>query len=148
MVRVLVLILMCSTSLVAQRQVKVYYDGAKKRLQEDYFVSAENDQILEGPYKRYYPNGKLEMDGVYKDGKRSGPFLEYFPDGKLQRKISYMDGMRHGPVEVFDEAGDRIQKAFYQNNQLVDSVKSFYGSGTTKHESNFIKGKPDGLMRP
>ena len=60
---------------------------------------------------------------------------------------SYLDGLRDGPVEVFDETGGRIQKALYKNNLLVDSVKSFYGTGTTKNETMFVKGKPDGMVR-
>ncbi len=147
MLRIFILVLFCTSPLLAQKkQVKVYYDGAKKKIQEDYYVLEENDQVLDGPYKRYYTNGKLEMEGAYKNGNRSGAFIDIFPSGTVQRKISYLDGMRHGPVEVYDETGTPIQKALYRNNQLVDSIKSFYSSGITKHETVFVKGKPDGLM--
>ena len=100
MFRVLVLFLISSTSLLAQKNIKVYYDSEKNRVQEDYYVSTENDQLLDGPYKRYFPNGKTEMEGAYKNGSRSGTFLEYFPEGSLQRKISYLDGRRHRIVWI------------------------------------------------
>ena len=59
MIRVLLLVLICSTPLVAQKNVKVYYDSEKNRVHEDYYVSAEDDQLLDGPYKLYFPNGKI-----------------------------------------------------------------------------------------
>jgi len=40
--------------------------------------------------------------------------------------------MRHGPVEVYDENGIFVQRAFYHNNLLVDSVKSYYDTGTPR----------------
>lgn len=109
----LLLVLLAPLFLFAQqpKQVRNYYDGAKKRLHEDYFVTADGNKVFEGPYKRYYPNGKLEMEGAYRDGKRSGTFMEYFPNGQLQRKITYRDGLRHGPVEVLTRRASAYRKA-------------------------------------
>ena len=87
MIRVIVVLLVCSTQALAQKEIKIYYDAAKRYVKEDYFVATENDQLLEGPYKRYYSNGKVEMEGLYKNGYRSGTFLEYFPDGMLKKNF-------------------------------------------------------------
>ena len=117
--------LFISFSVRAQKEIKTYYDDSKSRLNEDYFVIDDN-QTMEGKYRRYFPNGKLAMEGTFVNGVRSGTFYEYHENGTLIRKINYENGMRHGQVEVFDEKGKPIQTAFYQNNQLVDSVKSYF----------------------
>jgi antitoxin component YwqK of YwqJK toxin-antitoxin module len=82
----------------AQKEVKTYYDRAKKRVEEQYFVSAET-KMMEGKYKRFFPNGKLALEGTFVNGVRSGTFYEYHENGTLIRKINYLDGLRHGPVE-------------------------------------------------
>jgi antitoxin component YwqK of YwqJK toxin-antitoxin module len=41
------------------------------------------------------------------------------------------------PLEVYDETGKQIQRAFYQNDLLVDSVQSFYDNGIIKMETVF-----------
>ena len=58
------LIIYSSLFCYGQKEVKTYYDRAKKRVEEHYFVSNEN-QAMEGKYKRYFPNGKLALEGTF-----------------------------------------------------------------------------------
>ncbi|MFM8832709.1 MAG: toxin-antitoxin system YwqK family antitoxin, partial [Cytophagales bacterium] len=99
------LIIYSSIFCYGQKEIKTYYDRAKKRVEEHYFVSNEN-QAMEGKYKRYFPNGKLALEGTFVNGVRSGTFYEYHENGTLIRKINYADGLRHGSVEVFTERGE------------------------------------------
>src|SRR6187549_3960709 len=105
---------------VAQREIKTYHDPAQLRVHEDYMVSAQDGQTMEGKYRKFYENGNVAIEGEFKNGVRWGTFYEYHENGKLIRKISYENGMRHGTVDVYDEHGRPIQQAFYQNNKLVD----------------------------
>ena len=75
MIRSVLLIICIAHGAFAQKHVQHFFDGAKKYVQEDYYVLKDNEEILQGPYKRYYPNGQLEMEGVYDDGRRSGTFV-------------------------------------------------------------------------
>ncbi len=131
----------------SQRHVVTYYDPEKKHLQEDYFVLPDNNDIINGKYKRYFENGNVEVEGMFEDGVRNGTFLEYHENGKLLRKISYVNGMRHGAVEVYNEDGEFVQRAFYQNNLLVDSIRAFYEGGALRMEGMFVQGKPDGVLK-
>ncbi|QLH34430.1 MAG: hypothetical protein HWD62_00390 [Cyclobacteriaceae bacterium] len=114
------------------------------QVDEEITVSAVDGQTMEGRYRRYFPNGKISIEGNFKNGVRWGTFYEYHPNGTLIRKIDYEDGMRHGSVEVYDEHGRHIQRAFYQNNKLVDSIKSYFPSGLIKQEGIFVKVNPMG----
>ncbi len=86
----------------AQKEVKTYYDPSKSRISEDYYVIDDN-QTMEGRYRKYFPNGKLAIEGTFVNGVRSGTFYEYHENGTLIRKINYENGMRHGQVEVFKQ---------------------------------------------
>src|SRR5579859_7139921 len=101
-------ILFITIAASGQKEIKTYYDEAKSRVSEDYFVIDDN-QTMEGKYRKYFPNGRLAIEGAFVNGVRSGTFYEYHENGTLIRKISYENGMRHGPVEVFDEKGRPIQ---------------------------------------
>ena len=48
--------------------VRTYWDDAKTKLREEYFVNAGK---REGIYKSYYPNGQLCVEVNYIDGKKS-----------------------------------------------------------------------------
>ncbi|HCW07872.1 MAG TPA: hypothetical protein DGG95_10975, partial [Cytophagales bacterium] len=113
-----ILFTIVSITSYAQKEVKTYYDRSRTKLCEDYFVLDDNE-TMEGQYKKFYPNGKQAIEGTFINGVRSGTFYEYSENGILIRKINYENGMRHGTVEVFDEKGKQIQTAFYQNNLLV-----------------------------
>ncbi len=76
----------CSLWANAQQEVKTYFDPFKTQLQEHYFL-AENGQ-MEGKYRKFYPNGKLAIEGVFANGVRSGTFYEYHENGVLIRKIN------------------------------------------------------------
>src|SRR5690348_9619313 len=106
-----------SLNLFAQKEVRTYYDPMHMQVEEDYFVREDNQ--MEGKYRKYFPSGRLSIEGTFVNGLRSGTFYEYHPNGTLIRKINYENGMRHGRVDVFDEKGKPIQTAYYQNNLLV-----------------------------
>jgi antitoxin component YwqK of YwqJK toxin-antitoxin module len=44
------------------------------------------------------------------------------------------------PWKFMTRTGKFVQKAFYQNDLLVDSIQSFYDNGIIKSESVFKKG--------
>jgi antitoxin component YwqK of YwqJK toxin-antitoxin module len=46
---------------------------------------------------------------------------------------SYVNGLRHGTVQVFDEDVG-LQKAYYQNDILSDSIQLYFDNGTVKRE--------------
>ena len=126
---ILIACLLIGQSAFAQKEIKTYHDPMQLKIHEAYFVSAQDGQTMEGKYRKFFPNGNLSIEGEFKNGVRWGTFYEYHENGKLIRKISYENGMRHGTVEVYNEHGIPIQQAFYQDNKLVDSIKSFFPTG-------------------
>jgi hypothetical protein len=90
-VSISILLTLWVTSAFAQREVRTYFDQQKRKPQEIYFTSREDDQKFVGRYQRYYENGNLMVDGNFDDGKKSGAFTEYHENGKIARKLSYVN---------------------------------------------------------
>src|SRR5690349_15113974 len=89
--------ILLSHSLLAQKEVRTYYDPQQKHVQEVYTVSKEDNEKIIGKYLRYYENGNVMMEGNFDDGEKSGVFTEFHENGKPSRKLNFVHGLRHGP---------------------------------------------------
>ena len=54
----------------------------------------ENGQIKSeyGRWVEYYPDGRIQKEGSYKDGKQAGKWTEYDEDGNIVRERSFRNG--------------------------------------------------------
>lgn len=55
-------------------------------------LTAQQDSTQDGKYRVYHHNGKMALDGAYKDTLRHGTWEEFDTDGWLQRKTRYRRG--------------------------------------------------------
>ena len=64
---------------------------------------------IDGLYKRWFYNGKLDYYGHYKDGKKVGIWKYYHMNGKIGCRIYYQDGK---PIKtlLYDEDGLKIEE--------------------------------------
>ena len=67
-------------TLYAQVTVRRYYDSTQAtRLHEEFTVHSATDSTRNGPYTRFFPDGKkTELTGAYRNGKKDGTFTEYY----------------------------------------------------------------------
>ncbi len=96
--------------LIAREQ---YKDGEMHGENLTYY--AETGEILEsthyeegmknGPYKKYFPDGKLMTEGKYLNDQLNGLFISYYPNGQVQVRGTYRMGRQTGNWEYFDESG-------------------------------------------
>src|SRR4051812_14666692 len=99
----LLLFISLAFGVYSQKQIRTYHDAQKSKIDEDYFVSKADNTLIIGKYKRYYPNGKLMVEGNFDDGKKLGLFTEYHENGTPARKLNYVNGLRHGFVEIYND---------------------------------------------
>jgi antitoxin component YwqK of YwqJK toxin-antitoxin module len=109
-------------------------DGSPKKVCL-YIGKGENRQLIRET--TYYPNGKLQMDGTYKNSQRDGQWiywyengskwsegffregrndgkrLTYFENGKVRYEAYYKDGIRVGKWKFFDDKGKLLQVVDY-----------------------------------
>ena len=52
---------------------------------------------MDGPYVRYYENGRIGLKVTFKNGKEDGPWVSYHENGRLGSKGIHKNGKRDGP---------------------------------------------------
>ncbi len=64
--------------------------------------------LLDGKYshvKRWYKNGQLAHESVYRDGNQHGISVGYYPNGQLEYRGTYEDGKKTGIWVQYSEDG-------------------------------------------
>jgi len=82
------ILLIISCQREKRHTIKKYYSNG--RLEMEY--GQVNDSILDGPFKYYYENGKLNTEGYDKLGKQNGYFKHFYEDGKISEIDLYSNG--------------------------------------------------------
>lgn len=102
-------------------------------------------------YKKFYSNGKLVREGVYKHSYPVGIHKMYFPSGQLKKLITYKYDatikaceVKHGNYEEYYENGNVKTEGYYKNNIEFIKGRDYFGDGTIKAEYNRIDGKLQG----
>jgi antitoxin component YwqK of YwqJK toxin-antitoxin module len=97
----------------------VFYppENDKSATQQVFQQYAYMNGKLEGPVKEYFPNGKLKLEGTYKDDNSHGEWKKYHPNGKLFFHERYKNGKRHGWWSTYDENGKELGRVLYQNGK-------------------------------
>lgn len=84
---------------------RVYYPSGKIELTADYV-----NNVMEGEVKKYYETGELMETVTFQDNEENGPFKEYYTNGNLKTEGFYMKGdNEHGLLKMFNEAGELVK---------------------------------------
>jgi hypothetical protein len=75
--------------------------------------------MLEGPLKRWWPNGNLHVEGQYKSGREDGQWTHYYPGGEKESAGSYRDGQRDGTWVLWDKPGTPPREVVYISGRLI-----------------------------
>ena len=73
----------------------------------------------------YYQNQQEYVTGGLKDGKREGKWYAFFPDGSVQTEAFFVDGKEHGAYNIFRENGKPLFKGNY-NHGICDGTWTWY----------------------
>jgi antitoxin component YwqK of YwqJK toxin-antitoxin module len=77
--------------------------------------SIENG-ILEGPYSRFYDNGRLREEGNFSKGKMQGIIYYYYPNGQLKRIANYQFGIKDGEMVEYWSNGMMFAQFLFKND--------------------------------
>jgi antitoxin component YwqK of YwqJK toxin-antitoxin module len=99
------------------------------------------DSLLNGYQEYYYPNGALEMRGVFKQGFTQDSIALFYNNGKLKSRTT----KSHKTVIVtdFDSLGNRLRFYTGENKSFMEyhdyEVIYFYPSGKIKRKESLTK---------
>lgn len=69
--------------------------------------------------RQYYSDHSLRCTGTNVNGKKEGRWVFYYPDGHIQTECNFVDGKENGPYRVMRENG-----APYYIGQYTDGVRT------------------------
>ncbi|MDN2696851.1 toxin-antitoxin system YwqK family antitoxin [Janthinobacterium sp. SUN073] len=119
-----------------------YYDDGKIEKQ----VGLDAQGRKDGLSSSFYPDGRLETRGAWRQGLQEGVHEAYHATGKLSEAFTYRDGMQvDGPFESFDEDGNLIARQTLRNGKLEGEIITFFPDGKVASRAQAGDGMLNGL---
>ncbi|MBP7102068.1 MAG: hypothetical protein KBA86_02365 [Bacteroidales bacterium] len=104
------------------------------------------NNLYNGEYISYYPQGMIKYNSIYKEGELLGISSEYYPNGELKSEIQFEEKDKIGKARYFFPGGKIASEGSVKNNFAVGEWKSYYYSGNVCYISNYNnEGKEAGL---
>lgn len=94
----------------------------------------------EGPFRRYYPNGKVYRSGIAADGMVEGTLVSYWPNGKVQRKDPFIAGRQNGTQYFYDSLRQMLAELTFVDDSREGIGKWYHGESMLKEESAWFHG--------
>lgn len=94
-----------------EKVITTYKNGQPAKV---YYFDREGRWVREVDY---YESGALMMEGPIADDVRNGEWTAYFPDGKVQSIGVFKDGLSEGKSQIFHENGNLWMDGSYKKDQ-------------------------------
>lgn len=128
----------------------------------------KNNQL---DYKGYYPNGNIQLKGIFLNDQRTGKWeyfdrygnietieyyedgllvdtaFNYFANGNLQSKTTYEEGVKNGMYLEFNIFDTLVQEGFYSNDELDRDWYIYNAKGKLSGEYFYNEGWEQGIQR-
>ena len=127
---------------------RTYYDPQEQcRVKESAFVV--ND-VYEGPYMRFFNDGRKNLLCNYIHGKLEGHYIEWYYGGTVKEECYYVNHRKHGLRKCYYNDGyyrgtTIMLECDYVDGQLHGQRKEYYIDGVLKKESTYVMDKKHGL---
>jgi antitoxin component YwqK of YwqJK toxin-antitoxin module len=147
--RYLLLFLLLPLASQAQRsqRITIYFDSTKIHPHEIFRALVAQDTVMQGPYKRFYPNGRLEAQTRYTDGKRDSVYVEFHANRGRRLEATYVAGVRQGPFKTYYPDGKVAQVGTFLDDEPNGPLTTYYQTGEIKLQTTLVKGQPNGAVR-
>ncbi|MGI4870958.1 MAG: toxin-antitoxin system YwqK family antitoxin [Janthinobacterium lividum] len=129
------------------RRVVVYFDSTHFHPHEIFQAIVTRDTVMQGPYKRFYPNGRLEAQTRYADGKRDSAYVEFHANGKRRLEATYQAGIRQGPFKTYYDGGRVAQEGSFADDEPNGLLTTYFPTGEIKLQTTLTKGQPTGTTK-
>ncbi len=101
----------------------------------------------EGIWKFYHPNGKLESESNYLNGKLQGLYKSYFENGVLEREVNYLNGQWEGLCKFYYENEVLKSEENRKQNERNGICKFYHPNGKLHIAGDYLYGKLEGLCK-
>jgi antitoxin component YwqK of YwqJK toxin-antitoxin module len=102
------------------------------------------NELLDGPYKSYWQNGKLRETGAYKEGGKHGKWYSYYDTGKKYEIQEFENSVNVGELKAYYPDGN-VQRIVEYGDQYywpTGFARSYFNNGDLMSESvTYANGK-------
>ncbi|MDD3740699.1 MAG: hypothetical protein PHH30_05605 [Bacteroidales bacterium] len=120
----------------------IYYYPNGKIEQEGYYIDGKADK----DWVWYYPNGMTKLEEIYISGKHEGNYVEYDSTGNIILSGKYFDDAKD--EEWFYNVGDIIEKGKYKLGEKTEIWKHYYNeTDELRFVGAYKNGDPDGVHK-
>ena len=103
------------------------------------------DNLLDGVFEEFYPEGTTKKVVNYQKGMLHGEFFEFNEAGEILLSGAYFEGEKSGDWFVYRSDGSLKSEYSYQNNELDGVSITYYASGQVAERIPFEMGEINGL---
>ncbi|MED5463282.1 MAG: hypothetical protein VX699_01405 [Myxococcota bacterium] len=98
------------------------------------------DQVREGPWRFYFPNGYLQREGYYVQGRKSGTFKTWNIQGIKTSEGMYKRDRKFGVWKEWNRDGVLLNETPYVASDIHGYRYFFYENGNKSAEFYYIRG--------
>jgi antitoxin component YwqK of YwqJK toxin-antitoxin module len=81
------------------------------------FKNTTDSLVQNGEQVLYHKNGKVEMRGMMKNGKRDGVWRSWYESGQPWSETTFKDGVKNGKTTTWYDNGNKRYEGFFKNNK-------------------------------
>ncbi len=86
------------------------------------YLQGRGEEAVKVMEKVYYPNGKLDYVGRFKDGKEHGEWNYYYENGTPKYTEHWLNGLEDGVQIEYAPDGQVYLEKYYEKGRLVRTV--------------------------
>jgi antitoxin component YwqK of YwqJK toxin-antitoxin module len=91
-------------------------------------------------------NGQAEAVCISPDGTRNGPFIKWFRNGKKAVKGNYKNNNKSGEWTYWSELGNKIGKGSFNNDKPEGKWHTWHENGALESEGEYHRGLQNGTF--
>ncbi len=110
---VLAFALAVSAAPPSAEEIRELFDDGSPRVVREVVRGEDGEAINHGPYRSWWPGGKLASEGRYETGERIGPWSFRWENGRRKEEGEYAGGLRTGTWKLYRERGGKEAEGDY-----------------------------------
>ncbi|MFH1680296.1 MAG: hypothetical protein ABIH26_06575 [Candidatus Eisenbacteria bacterium] len=126
-----------------QEVVETRYPDGQPRVRRAVRLDEDGRPINHGRYAAWHPNGRPEVEGKYREGKREGRFTYWHANGVKAREGVFREGKEEGLWVRWHENGNKADEGEYRGGKREGLWTNFDPGGSIASRRVYRAGVPE-----
>ncbi len=130
------------------RYHREFYAQGEPKLEYTAYGNERGDLVQHGVFVKWWPNGKIMIEGTYRDGKKDGLWREFLMNGIPKTEGRYQNGLKEGLWTTFYPSGKKHFEGMYHHDRKEGEWIEYGGDGSIFAISIYRGGEKVGERKP